>query len=345
MKTIFIVDDNDVNLIKVKRTLGDIYRVITISSAQRMFTIFPKIKPDLILLDINMPGMDGFSALKQLKANDETAQIPVMFLTGYTDENIETQGFKLGAVDFLTKPYSSPVLIHRIETHLNIDGLIKSRTARIEELKNGIITVIGDMVESRDQGTGGHIERTTTYIQILIDKMTMQDLYADELSGLNLQLLVSSAPLHDVGKIAISDTILKKNGKLTDEEFTIMKTHTTIGEQIIDKVALRTGDDEAFLYYAKLFAGYHHERWDGKGYPHGLDGTNIPIHGRLMAFADVYDALISTRPYKKSFPHEETVNIIMENAGTQFDPYIAEVFYAARNEFEAVKSEQIEYKL
>ena len=342
MKTIFIVDDNDVNLIKVKEALAATYRVITISSAKKMFSLIAKITPDLILLDINMPEIDGFSALKKLKESEETANIPVIFLTGYTDENIETQGFKLGAVDFLTKPYSNSVLIHRLETHLNIDGLVKKRTARIQELKNGIIAVISDMVENRDRETGGHIERTTKYIKILIDKMIMQGVYKNELSGLNLPLLITSASLHDVGKIAISDTILNKKGKLTDEELEIMKTHAKIGMQIIDKVALRTRDDDAFLQNAKLFAGYHHERWDGKGYPFGLEGTNIPLQGRLMAIADVYDALISIRPYKKSFTHDETVNIIMESAEKQFDPSIAGIFYSVRDEFDAVKSELVE---
>ena len=343
MKTIFVVDDNEVNLIKVKTALKEYHRIITIASAERLFLLIGKIIPDLILLDINMPEVDGFAALKKLKENEYTAQIPVIFLTSYTDEHIEVKGFKMGAVDFLTKPFSTLVLMNRIETHLNIDGLIKKRTAKIEALKNGIITVMADMVENRDQETGGHVERTTAYIKVLINTMIAWGggVYASELSEFDLPLFISSARLHDVGKIAISDSILNKPEKLTLEEFEIMKTHAKAGERIIDKVAIRTGDDEAFLYNAKLFAGYHHERWDGKGYPYGLDGLNIPLQGRIMAFADVYDALISARSYKKAFTHKETVNIIMETAGKQFDPFIAGAFYEARDEFNAVKSEHV----
>ena len=337
MKTIFVVDDSDINLIKIKSILKKHYRIITIVSAERLFLLIAKVMPDLILLDINMPDMDGFSALKKLKEDKHTAQIPVIFLTAFTDENIEVQGFKMGVVDFLIKPFSFPILINRIETHLNIDALIKKRTAKIEELKNGIIVVMADMIENRDQETGGHIERTTAYIEILVNKMIKLDVYKSELSELNLPLLISSSRLHDIGKIAISDSILNNPDGLTLEEFEIMKSHAKAGEQIINKVALRTGDD-VFLQNAKMFAGYHHERWDGEGYPYRLEGKNIPLQGRLMAFADVYDALISSRPYKKAFTHEEAINIIMENSGKQFDPFISEVFYEAMDEFGAVKS-------
>jgi len=342
-KTIFVVDDNDTNLSMAKEALKEQYRVMTLPSAAKMFALIEKVTPDLILLDIEMPEIDGFEALQRLKNDASQVDIPVIFLTSMTDASVEVRGFQLGVVDFITKPFSAPVLLNRIKTHLHIDELIRERTTKLQQrteqlqrLQNGIVFVLADMVENRDKSTGGHIERTTKYIKILIHRMMARCVYADEIAEIDLDLFVSSARLHDVGKISISDTILNKPDRLTEEEFTTMKTHTTEGERIIDQIDSRTGD-EAFLHNAKLFAGYHHERWDGKGYPYGLKGTNIPLQGRIMAFVDVYDALISTRPYKKAFTHEEAINIIMENAGKQFDPLIAEVFYEVREQFKAVQ--------
>ena len=301
-----------------------------------MFTLLKKIIPDLILLDIEMPDMDGFEALRLLKDDFSLADIPVIFLTSMTDAAIEVRGFQMGVIDFVTKPFSAPALLNRIKTHLDIDEIIRQRTAKIQRLQNSIVFVLADMVENRDQGTGGHVERTTTYIKILMDAMITRGLYADELSKIDLDLLISSARLHDVGKIAISDNILNKPGKLTDDEFAIMKTHTTQGERTVDQIVSRTGDAEIFLQNAKLFAAYHHERWDGNGYPYGLAGNDIPLHGRILAFVDVYDALVSERPYKKAFSHEEAIDTIMESVGKQFDPLIAEVFFDVKDQFKAV---------
>ena len=342
-RTIFVVDDNDTNLSVAKDALKDQYRVMTLPSAAKMFALIEKINPDLILLDIEMPEMDGFEALTLLKDNPLLADIPVIFLTSMTDSAVEVRGFQMGVIDFITKPFSEPVLLNRIKTHLNIDDLVRERTYQLVEkteqllsLQNGIVFVLADMVENRDKGTGGHVERTTTYIKILVDAMIEEGLYIEQINELDLDLFVSSARLHDVGKIAISDVILNKPGKLTDEEFELMKTHTVEGERVIDQIVDRTGNAE-FLHNAKLFAGYHHERWDGRGYPYGLSGLDIPIQGRIMAIADVYDALVSVRPYKKPFTADEAVSMIMENAGAQFDPAIADVFYIARDKFAAVK--------
>jgi putative two-component system response regulator len=192
------------------------------------------------------------------------------------------------------------------------------------------------MVESRDKGTGGHIERTSMYIKILITEMKAHGVYTDEIAGWDPEKLISSARMHDLGKIAISDTIVNKPGKLTDEEYESMKSHAMAGERIIEEMISRTGEKD-FLYNARLFAGSHHERWDGRGYPRGLKGTEIPLHGRIMAIVDVYDALVSERPYKKALSDEEAVQIIMENSGTQYDPKITEVFFKAKEQFKAVK--------
>ncbi|MCL1908224.1 MAG: response regulator [Holophagaceae bacterium] len=341
-KTIFVVDDNDTNLSVAKEALKDQYRVMTLPSAAKMFSLIEKVKPDMILLDIEMPEMDGFEALRRLKENSSQADIPVIFLTSMTDASVEVRGFQLGVIDFIIKPFSAPVLINRIRTHLNIDEIIHERTLQLQKkttellhLQNAIIFGFADLVESRDEETGGHVDRTSAYIKLLVDAMMRSGLYADEIGKLDLDLFVSSARLHDVGKIAISDVILNKPGKLTEEEFAIMKTHTTEGEKAIEHLASRA-DDVEFLWNAQLFAGSHHERWDGKGYPRGLSGEDIPIQGRLMAIADVYDALVSERPYKKPFTHEEAVRMITENSGTQFDPKIADVFFKMQDQFEAV---------
>jgi putative two-component system response regulator len=343
-KTIFVVDDSDTNLSMAKEALKEYYRVMTMPSAVKMFALLEKIIPDLILLDIEMPDMDGFEALHLLKENNAQSDIPVIFLTSMSDASVEAHGFEMGVIDFITKPFSAPVLINRIKTHLDIDEIIRQRTIQLQKkteqlqkLQNGIVFVLADMVESRDKGTGGHIERTTTYIKILVDAMMERGVHADVLGKMDLDLLNSSARLHDIGKISIPDSVLNKPGKLTDEEFEIMKTHSAEGERIIDQIVSRTEDVE-FLRNAKLFAGYHHERWDGKGYPHGDKETGIPLQGRIMAIVDVYDALVSERPYKKPFTADEAVGIIMENSGKQFDPVIVNVFYEARDQFKAVKS-------
>jgi len=342
LKTIFIVDDSDTNLTMAKEALKDQYRVMTLPSAEKMLSLIEKVSPDLILLDIEMPEMNGFEALRLLKNNEANRDIPVVFLTSMTDAAVEVRGFQLGVIDFITKPFSAPVLRNRIKTHLNIDELIRERTAQLQQktyqlqnLQNGIVFVLADMIENRDRGTGGHIDRTTKYIRILIDEMIACGLHADELAETDLELLTSSARLHDIGKIAISDFILNKPGRLTDEEFEIMKTHAAQGVRIIDQIVTRTEDVE-FLRNARLFAGYHHERWDGKGYPYGVSGSAIPLQGRIMAVVDVYDALVSERPYKKAFSHEEAVRIIMDGAGTQFDHRIADVFFAVGAAFKAV---------
>ena len=337
MKTIFVVDDSDTNLSMAEAVLEDQYRVMTMPSASKMFALLGKIIPDLILLDIEMPDIDGFETLTRLKAETTWQDIPVMFLTGRNDAEVEARGFEMGAVDFVTKPFSAPVLLNRMKTHLDIDEIIRERTAQLHRLQNSIISVLADMVENRDKGTGGHIERTSVYIKILIIEMKNRGVYAEEIMGWDVDKMISSARMHDLGKISITDIIVNKPGKLTDEEYEIMKSHSMEGERIIDEIISRTGEGE-FLRNAKLFAGSHHERWDGKGYPRGLKGEKIPLQGRIMAIVDVYDALVSDRPYKKAFTNDEAVEIIMQNSGTHFDPKIAEIFNDVKESIRAAKA-------
>jgi putative two-component system response regulator len=335
-KTIFVVDDNDTNLSMAEEALEDQYRVMTLPSASKMFALLEKITPDLILLDIEMPEMNGFDALRRLKTNSSYAGIPVIFLTSMNDAATEVHGFQLGVVDFISKPFSAPVLLNRIRTHLSIDEIIRERTAQIQKLQNGIIFVFADMVENRDDNTGGHVERTEYYIRILVEAMVKRGVYADTIRDMDMELLSLSARLHDVGKIAIPDRVLNKPGKLDDDEWMIMKTHANEGEHVIDAMVART-DNVEFLRHAKLFAGYHHERWDGTGYPYGLKDTKIPIQGRIMAIADVYDALVSSRPYKNALSDDEAFEIVKEGAGKHFDPYIIDVFLELQNEFREIK--------
>jgi len=331
-RIIFLVDDNATNLTVAEDALSKHYRVVSLSSAAKMFKALEKFRPDLILLDIEMPEMSGFSALKKLRENNSYADIPVIFLTARTDPESEAYGIEAGAKDFIMKPFSAPVLLNRIRYHLNVDDLIRERTAQLvkrteqlERLQNGIVFSWADLVESRDNNTGGHIDRTSIYMKVLIDAMISQKVYYDEIIKWNLESVISSARLHDLGKIVIPDAILNKPGPLTDEEFLKMKQHSKEGERIIEKAIKQTGDAD-FLQNAKMIAAYHHERWDGTGYPYGLKETDIPLQGRIMAIIDVYDALVSERPYKKAFTHEKAVSIIIEGAGGYFDPKITEVF-------------------
>jgi putative two-component system response regulator len=338
------VDDNDVNLITAEKALSKHYNVFTLPSASNMFDLLNNVIPDLILLDIIMPEMNGLEAMAKLKTNNRYLDIPVIFLTSKKDAETEVHGFELGAVDFISKPFSEAVLKNRIRTHLEIDEVIRDRTVmfqeqteRLQKIKNSMVSVLAEMLESRDKTTGGHIERTSEYLRLLIDAMIERDIYAEEAKSWDIELAVTSARLHDVGKIAVSDLILNKPEKLTNGEFETMKVHAAEGERIIDKIINQAGDED-FLHFAKLFAGYHHERWDGMGYPHGLKGEEIPLQGRIMAIVDVYDALSSERPYKPALNNEQVIKIIMDGKGEQFDPKIVEVFYEIRELFAKVSS-------
>jgi len=343
MKTIFVVDDSDTCLSKVEEVLESQYCVMTLPSAPKMFAMLEKVTPDLILLDIAMPEMDGYTALDLLKKNKKTANIPVIFLTGQADALVEARSFDLGVIDFIVKPFSSLVLLNRVKMHIDMDSIVRDRTEHLEQktkqmesLYDNIVSILADVVESRDHSTGGHIERTTIQTKILIDAMLEYNVYADEIKNWNSDLVASSARLHDIGKIAIPDSILNKPEKLNEKEFEIMKNHVQAGEHIIDKIISRT-HEETFWNKAKIFASYHHERWDGAGYPRGLKGLEIPLQGRILALVDVYDALTSERVYKKAFEHDKAVEIIISESGKQFDPKIVEVFSKVHERFKDIE--------
>ncbi|MDR2434215.1 MAG: response regulator [Treponema sp.] len=343
---IILVDDNPSNLRTGKNVLSGTYEVYTAPSAAKMFDLLADIKPAMILLDIDMPEMNGYEAIKILKSKDETKTIPVIFLTAKTDTENELEGLDLGAIDYITKPFMPPLLLKRIEVHLlvesqkktlesqqrelkdfndNLQKMVDEKTQTVLELQDAILKTVADLVESRDDITGGHIERTRRGVGLLVEALRDHPVFGGEVAGWDIKLLLQSSQLHDVGKIAISDRILQKPGKLDGEEFEEMKKHAAFGVQIIEKIESTTTASD-FLKYAKIFAGTHHEKWDGTGYPNRLAGEDIPLQGRIMALADVYDALVSERPYKKAFSHPEAVKIIQDGGGTQFDPVLTGVF-------------------
>ena len=336
---IFIVDDNPMYLNTGKMALKNDYVVVTIPSGEKLLETLEKAKPALILLDVDMPGMNGYEAIKKLKENPKTSDIPVIFLTGKNEPENELLGLSLGAVDYITKPFSPPLLLKRVELHLLLESqkkdllkfntslleMVMERTNDISALQKAIITWAAEMVEFRDEETGQHVARVQKYIALLLNEMKETGLYEAETSTWDIEAFLNSAPLHDVGKIKIRDEILMKNAKLSDDEYEIMQKHTTYGKMLLESLQQNV-PNETFLDYAKTLAYSHHEKWDGKGYPCHLKGEEIPLQARMMALADVYDALISERPYKKAFSHDEALRIISEGSGTQFDPYLADLF-------------------
>ena len=350
---VMIVDDDITNLKFAKNILSGIYDVFTVPSAKKMFELLEMRRPSLIILDINMPDTDGLETLKLLKGNVRTRDIPVIFLTARNDPESEVEGLSLGAVDYITKPFEPHALLKRGEIHLtmesqrktlerqktelrdfneNLKRMVREEVGKVMELQSTILNTLADLVESRDDNTGGHVLRTQKWIEILVASMLDRGVYADEMGAWDMRLLVQSSQLHDAGKISIRDSILLKPGKLTAVEFEEIKRHTVLGVRIIDKICSGTSES-SFLEYAKIFAATHHEKWDGSGYPKGLKGKDIPLQGRLMAVADVYDALISERPYKKAFPHEDAVRIILKGSGTHFDPAIVDCFRRVEENF------------
>jgi len=336
---IFLVDDNIINLNVGKNALQHKYTVITIPSGEKLLLSLKKLKPGLILLDIDMPGMSGYDVIKVLKLNPETVDIPVIFLTAKNQIENELLGFSLGAVDYITKPFSQLLLLKRVELHLllqaqkdelrefngNLIEMVNERTNDISALQNAVIMWAAEVIEFRDEETGHHVERVQKYLEILINEMKKDSFYAGEIAKWDIEAFLKSALLHDVGKIKIRDDILLKNARLTDEELVNMKLHSLYGKTLIESLQDKV-PNQTFLEYAKVLAHSHHERWDGTGYPDGLQGEEIPLQARMMSLADVYDALISERSYKKAFSHEEAMQSIAKGRGTQFDPELTDLF-------------------
>lgn len=346
--TILVVDDTPDNLALMRELLKDDYQVQLANGGERALKLAALVpRPDLILLDIMMPDMDGYAVCQRLKSTPSTRDIPVVFLTAKAEIDDERKGFEMGAVDYITKPISPPIVLARVKNHLALkahadflrdksdflEAEVTKRTREVVAIQDVTILAMASLAETRDSDTGNHIRRTQFYIKALAEHLRTHPRFAAVLSENYINMLFKSAPLHDIGKVGIPDRILLKPGRFEPEEFEIMKTHTTLGRDAIEHAERQLGMTVEFLSMAKEIALSHQEKWDGSGYPQGLAGENIPLSARLMAVADVYDALISRRVYKEGMPHEKAVAFIQDGRGNHFDPDIADAFVALQNEF------------
>jgi putative two-component system response regulator len=346
---ILIVDDTETNLDILVETLGEDYEVAVAMDGPTALSLAQAQTPDLILLDIMMPGMDGYEVCRRLMADPATAQTPVIFLTALTEVGDKTRGFAAGAVDYVTKPFEPAEIQARVRTHLSLrlarqqlagqneilEQKVRERTRELALTQDAIIEAMAGLAEYRDPETGGHIKRTRNYVRLLALKLRDAPQYKDLFTEEFLDLLYKSAPLHDIGKVGVRDDILLKPGPLTEAEFESMRRHTVFGRDAIAAAAQHLGDN-SFLRLAQEIAYTHQERWDGSGYPQGLVGEAIPVSGRLMAIADVYDALISRRVYKKPLPHAQAVAIIRDGRGIHFDPVMVDAFLEVQESFRQI---------
>ena len=334
---IMLVDDNPANLAMGKSILAGDFEVYPMPSAQKLFLFLEKVTPALILLDVEMPDLDGYETIRRLKADAGLADIPVVFLTSNDDEANEIKGLELGAVDYVTKPFSAPRLLRSIKTQLliasqrkELDGLAASLREREEMiglrgLQDVMFAVFSDLMEFRDAGFGGHAVRIKKYLEILGGAAIRENVYPGRLSARGLDILARASQLHDLGKIAVDDALLGKPGKFTPDEFEAIKRHVSAGVSFIELME-RSYGEHAMLRCARIVAETHHEKWDGSGYPNSLGGDAIPLEGRLMAIADVYDALVSPRNYRPALTTKEAEAAIRRGRGRHFDPALVDVF-------------------
>ncbi|MBS4098282.1 MAG: two-component system response regulator [Sulfuricella sp.] len=349
--TVLVVDDTPDNLSLMSGLLKDLYKVKVASNGEKAIKIVEgDSPPDLILLDIMMPGLSGYDVCQHLKGNPATRDVPIIFLTAMTATEDEKRGLEMGAVDYITKPVSPPIVMARVATQLKIKAAadflkdknqyleqeVAKRTRELAAIQDVTILAMASLAETRDTDTGNHIRRTQYYIKALAERLRDHPRFRSYLTKQTIDMIFKSAPLHDIGKVGIPDRILLKPGRFEPEEFEIMKTHTTLGRDAIQHAESQLGMDVEFLRLAKEIAYSHQEKWDGSGYPEGTGGDDIPIAARLMAVADVYDALISRRVYKEGMPHEQAVQIIAQGKGSHFDPDVVDAFLEITEEFQTI---------
>jgi putative two-component system response regulator len=351
--TVLVVDDTPDNLTLMSGLLKGLYRVKVANGGERALKIAfspPPLAPDLILLDIMMPEVDGYEVCRRLKADARTRDIPVIFLTAKSEVDDETRGLEMGAVDYITKPISPPIVLARVKAHLALkqaadflrdqnaylEAEVRRRTAEVTAVQEVTIHALASLAETRDSDTGNHIRRTKHFVRLLAEKVREHPRFRHVLDDQMIDVLFKSAPLHDIGKVGIPDRILLKPGRFEPEEFEVMKTHTTLGRDAIARAEKELGLEVPFLKHAKEIALYHQEKWDGSGYPEGLAGEAIPLSARLMAVADVYDALVSRRVYKEGMSHDKAVEIIAEGRGKHFDPDLVDAFLEMQDDVQAV---------
>ena len=344
---ILVVDDVPANLTLLAGMLKENgYRVRPVPSGKLALKAVENEQPDLILLDITMPEMDGFEVCRRLKQDMRYQDIPIIFISALTETLDKVKAFGSGGVDYVTKPFQFDEVEARVETHLrlrrlqlelekhnfHLEDLVKEKVAEISDSQMATIIAVAKLAEYRDDETGYHIERTRIFCKVLAEKMRENLRYTDSINDAFIENIYHAATLHDIGKVGIPDNILLKPGKLTPEEFEVIKTHTVIGARTL-QASRSKYPRNAFVNMGIAIAHSHHERWDGNGYPDGLVGEDIPLSARIMALADVYDALRSKRPYKEAFSHDKSCGIILEAAGRDFDPMVIDAFKAVTSEF------------
>ncbi|CAI8718889.1 MULTISPECIES: two-component system response regulator [unclassified Pseudomonas] len=349
--TLLVVDDTPDNLLLMTDLLKDRYRVKVANSGEKALRLLQGDSlPDLILLDVMMPGLSGHEVARRLKDDPHTREIPIIFLTAMAGTEDEIHGLELGAVDYITKPIRPALVLARVDTQLKLKAAadflrdhndyleqeVQRRTREVVAIQDVAIQAMASLAETRDNETGNHIRRTQHYVKVLAEHLQDHPRFRHFLSVATIELLFKSAPLHDIGKVGIPDHILLKPGRFSAEEFEIMKSHTTLGRDAIQRAEDQLGIRAEFLSLAKEIAYSHQEKWDGSGYPQGLVADAIPISARLMAVADVYDALISRRVYKAGMPHEQAVEIITQGRGSHFDPDICDAFLACCEQFQEI---------
>ena len=356
--TVLIVDDFPENLLVLSDLLQPFYEVRVATTGRKALRIAASPPcPDLILLDVMMPDLDGYQVFEQLRGNPATRDIPVIFVTAMDSDEAEMHGLQIGAVDYITKPIVPPIVLARIRTQLelkqaqdqlryqndHLESEIAKRMAENELIQEVSIRALAHLAETRDPETGNHILRTQAYVHHLAMSLRHRPRFASPLTDRYIRLLTRSAPLHDIGKVGIPDAILRKPGPLTPDEWTIMKTHARLGSEAIELAERDAVQKVEFLTLAKEIAHWHHERWDGSGYPDGLVGDDIPISARIMALADVFDALISHRAYKPAFSYQQARSVIEGGSGKHFDPEIVEVFCMTFAEFCDIANRYLDY--
>lgn len=338
--SILIVDDEPFYLELLVNALSNDYTIsVAKNGEQALRRVLSGDRPDLIMLDVVMPEMDGYEACRRLKENPLTAEIPVIFLTAKSEVTDEVKGFELGAVDYITKPISIPILQSRTKTHLalaeqriHLEHLVAKRTEQLERTKDAVVYSMGALAEARDEETGAHVLRTREYVKVLAKTLACHRRYSKVLNERTINLISRAAPLHDIGKVGVPDRVLQKRGALSKEEREQMDQHVIYGRDAISNAEQHVGATE-FTAVAKDIAYSHHEKWDGTGYPLGLSGEKIPLPARMMALADVYDALVSRRYYKPPIPHAEAMTQIVQKSGTHFDPDLVDAFVECSQSF------------
>lgn len=337
-KVILVVDDNKANLIHAQRLLAASYKVAAVNSGKQAFSYLEKNIPNLILLDIQMPEMDGFSVMETLQQDVRWKKIPVIFLTADRSEGTEENCFKMGAMDYITKPFIPSIMQQRVRRILeledyqtNLEQMVEAQTARITQMQQDIIMTMANLIESRDGTTGEHIRRTSIYSNLLARHLLEKGIYANVIDEDFVECLSKVAPLHDIGKITIPDAILRKPGKLTAEEYEQITSHAREGARLLEQNMASIAEPE-FLQMACDVACYHHEKWSGGGYPDGLKGEEIPLSARILAIADVFDALISKRSYKKSMTVEDAFAIMEKEREERFEPILFDAFLELKPE-------------